>query len=133
MSARTRKQRCAQPIKTLGDGCQFEPKAGAGLDHHQAIARRKMIEPVAERPDRLWRVVAVRSRGSKLSARLKRFAHGANDLLVSTRTALQNMYHRGEAGPTRTPELRQQECRDMTAARANRIGRSIGRGPTPRA
>jgi hypothetical protein len=32
---------------------------------------------------------------------LKRFAHGANDLLVSTRTGLQNMYHRGEAGPTR--------------------------------
>jgi hypothetical protein len=133
MSARTRKQRGAQPIETLGDGCQFEPKAGAGLDHHQAIARRKMIEPVAERPDRLRRVVAVRSRGSKLSARLKRFAHGANDLLVSTRTALQNMYHRGEAGPTRTPELRQQECRDMTAARANRIGRSIGQGPAPRA
>ena len=122
---RTRKQRCARPVETLGDGRQLEAKSGAGLDHQQAIARRQMIEPVAERPDRLRRVVAVRSRRRELSAGLKRFAHGANDLLVSTRTALQNMYHRGEAGPTRpgrtVPFRAQQDCHDMTAARANRI------------
>ena len=48
MSARTRKQGGAQPIETLGDGCEVEAQANARLDHHQPIARREMIEPVPQ-------------------------------------------------------------------------------------
>src|SRR3954447_18206545 len=136
MSARTREQRCTQPVQTLRDRRQLETKAGAGLDPPQPVARRKMIEPVTQRTDRLRRVVAVRSRGHMLSARLQRFAHGVNDLLVSTRLTLQNVYHRGQAGPTRlarSPASALKESRDMTAARVDRIWQWFERGPAPHA
>src|SRR5262249_48346624 len=38
MSARPRKQGGAQPIETLGDGCELEAQANARLDHHQPLA-----------------------------------------------------------------------------------------------
>jgi hypothetical protein len=67
---------------------------------------------------------------------LQRFAHGVNDLLVSTRMTLQNVYHRGQAGPTRlvrSPASALKESRDMTAGRVDRIGQWFERGLVPHA
>src|SRR5262249_32144265 len=75
MSAGPRKQGGAQPIETLGDGCEPEAQANARLDPHHPLARREMIEPVPQRADRLRRVISVGTRGFEVPRRLERCAN----------------------------------------------------------
>ena len=90
-------KRGAPSVESLGDGGELEAQADAGTDHGQPVARREMIEPVAQRADRLRRVVAVRPLGSKRCAQVEpRCAMSV--ILVSMRYALTKMYHRGDAG-----------------------------------
>src|SRR5262249_49101241 len=98
MSAGTRKQGGAQPIETLGDGCEVEAQANARLDHHQSIARREMIEPVPQRADRLRRVIAVGARRLEVPGWLERCANLGHTHLDANAGA--EMYHCREAGPT---------------------------------
>ncbi len=104
MPARTRKQRCAQPVETLGDGRELEAKPDAGLDDRQPVTRREMVEPVPQRADRLRRVVAARSRRvvSRLSGGLKRSANVGHTCLDANGIA--EMYHCRATRPTRAGE-----------------------------
>ena len=64
-----RKQRRAQAVEPFGVGRELEPQVDIGLDDGEPLARRQMVEPVAQRADRLRRIVAMRARGRGRFAR----------------------------------------------------------------
>ncbi len=53
VTVRMRKQRCLLAVETLGNGGKLEFQRDAGLNNREAVACRKMIEPAAQRRDRL--------------------------------------------------------------------------------
>ena len=75
--AGTRKQRRLVSVEALDDGRQLEAQRRIRPDHRQPVVRRQMIEPVAQRGDRL-RLVAAGDRrrcGIRFAAQVD-FGHG---------------------------------------------------------
>jgi hypothetical protein len=62
VSVRTREQRGLASVEPLGGGGQFKTQRGIRLDHGEPVTRSQMVEPIAERADRL-RHIALDARG----------------------------------------------------------------------
>ena len=86
VSVRTRKQRRLHAVEPLGDGGKLELQRDVRPDHGEPVARRQMIEPVAQGRDRARRVAqpggAVDRSWFRAGKRLVRLAQGGSPMLT---------------------------------------------------